>query len=565
MSPVRSRTQPGLPRGRTSNPVVVEVRTEHMTEQTRPHTDPHTEPRTDGGDEPAAPRAAWRTRAAGGLAGATAALAGLGAAELVAAVHPDLQSPVLDVGDAAVDAAPRPVTRLAIEWFGTADKAALLIGIGAVLALYAIAMGGLATGSRWRWAIAGVAGFGALGAWASVSTRRETDWWAMLPSLLGGAVAVGVLAGLRHVLVRNGMAPGSAPARRRFLTALVGTAAGAALAGVLGRRLSRRFDIADERTDLALAPAGEPLAPAPASVQAPGAAPFFTPNRDFYRIDTALTVPRVSVEGWELSIGGMVRRPQRLTFADLLDRELVEADITMTCVSNEVGGSLVGTARWLGVRLDELLDDAGIDPDADQIVGRSVDGWTSGFPAAVLDGRDAIVAIGMNGEPLPAEHGYPARLVVPGLYGYVSATKWLTELELTRFDRFDAYWVERDWSADGRIRIQSRIDTPRGLARLPGGPTVVGGVAWAQRRGIDRVELQVDDGEWFDTELATEQTVDTWRQWSYRWDATPGRHTLRVRATERGIAGADAIQTADRSEPFPSGATGHHQIVVIVD
>ncbi|MEZ5247997.1 MAG: molybdopterin-dependent oxidoreductase [Ilumatobacteraceae bacterium] len=238
----------------------------------------------------------------------------------------------------------------------------------------------------------------------------------------------------------------------------------------------------------------------------------------------------------------------------------MERIITPACVSNEVGGNLVGTARWLGVRLDDLLRSAGVSSDADQIVGRSVDGYTCGFPVAALDGRDALVAIGMNGELLPLEHGFPARLVVPGLYGYVSATKWLTEIELSTFARFDQYWVERGWVDDAPIKVQSRIDTPKGLATVDAGTVAIGGVAWAQTRGIGRVELQFDDGDWVEATLAPELNDVTWRQWSHDWEATSGRHTIRVRATETN----GAIQTEERSEPFPSGATGRHQIVVIV-
>ncbi len=516
--------------------------------------------------------------ALGAVAGLLAALAALAVAELVAGTRRDLQSPVLDVGDRVVDAVPRPVKDLAIDWFGTNDKVALLAGIGSLLAVYAAAVGVVALGKRWRWAIAGVGAFGVVGAYASQTTRRATEWYAVLPSLLGGVTGALVLWGLRRALLGSTVAdpgpsaderpePIGAIDRRRFVVASAATATGAAATAALGRRLAQRYDVGSQRSTLALPRARDPLPPVPAGVQAPvdRVSPFFTPNRDFYRIDTALTVPRVSVDGWQLAIGGMVRRPITLSYADLLDREIVETDITLTCVSNEVGGPLIGTARWLGVRLDDLLDDAGIDPDADQIVGRSVDGWTSGFPVATLDGRDSLVAIGMNGEPLPLEHGYPPRLIVPGLYGYVSATKWLTSIDLARFDDFDAYWVERDWSADGTIKLQSRIDTPRGLATLPAGPTMIAGVAWAQRRGIDRVEVQIDDGEWVVATLADELHIDTWRQWSYRWDAQPGRHSIRVRATERGASGDQAIQTDERSEPFPSGATGRHQIIVIVE
>jgi DMSO/TMAO reductase YedYZ molybdopterin-dependent catalytic subunit len=266
------------------------------------------------------------------------------------------------------------------------------------------------------------------------------------------------------------------------------------------------------------------------------------------------------VDDWRLEISGMVDEPLSLSFEELTGRELVEADVTMTCVSNEVGGGLAGTARWLGVPLRDLLDEAGVDPAADQIVGRSVDGYTCGFPTAALDGRTALVAVGMNGEPLPLEHGYPARLIVAGLYGYVSATKWLEQIELTRFDNFDQYWVERGWVDDAPIELASRIDTPRGLSTVEAGTVPIAGVAWAQTRGIDAVEVQIDDGDWVEADLAEELDVETWRQWSLPWEATPGPHSIRVRAIERG----GPIQTADRAEPFPSGATGRHQIVVIV-
>jgi DMSO/TMAO reductase YedYZ molybdopterin-dependent catalytic subunit len=299
----------------------------------------------------------------------------------------------------------------------------------------------------------------------------------------------------------------------------------------------------------------------PAGAQAEGAASLFTPNSTFYRIDTALTVPQVPAESWELKVNGMVDRPLRLSFDDLLGRRVEEHDITLTCVSNTVGGELIGTARWMGVRLDDLLAEAGIDPAADQIVGRSVDGYTCGFPVAALDGRHALVAFGMNGEPLPLEHGFPARLIVPGIYGYASATKWLTEIELTTFDDFDHYWVPRGYSEKAPIKMQSRIDQPRGLDRIPPGPFAIGGVAWAQPVGVDAVELRIDGGDWQPTTIGAEVNASTWRQWTFPWEATPGRHTIEVRAIDRN----GAIQTEERSEPLPNGASGHHTVVVLVD
>jgi DMSO/TMAO reductase YedYZ molybdopterin-dependent catalytic subunit len=526
-------------------------------------------------------------RWAGAILGLVAALGGLAVAEIVAASRRSLQSPVLDVGDRVVDGVPTRVKSLAIEWFGTNDKLALLVGIALLLTVYALSIGIVAVGRRWRLAVAGTALFGLVGAYASQSTRRDAPWYAVAPSIVGALVAAALVVWLRRRLIgpttastpteqheptdaSDGDRLADAPARavdetgrRRFLVAAGATSVTAAAIGATGRIWSERRGVAGQRRSIELPSAASPLPAAPPDIAVPvdGVSPFFTPTAEFYRIDTALTVPQVSVDGWRLDISGMVDRPRSLTYADLLDRELVEVDITLTCVSNEIGGSLLGTARWLGVRLDDLLADAGVDPDADQVVGRSVDGYTCGFPVAALDGRAALVAIGMNGEPLPLEHGYPARLVVPGLFGYVSATKWLSEIELTRFDRFDQYWVERGWVDDAPIELQSRIDTPRGLARLSAGPVAIAGVAWAQTRGIDRVEVSIDDGAWITADLAAELNDVTWRQWSVAWDATPGRHTITVRATDR----TGAIQTADRSEPFPSGATGHHQIVVLVD
>jgi DMSO/TMAO reductase YedYZ molybdopterin-dependent catalytic subunit len=527
--------------------------------------------------EPSGTRRAERL-AYGAVAGVVAAAVGLGAAELITAADKQLQSPVIDVGDRVVDGVPNWLKTQAIEWFGQNDKRALLIGIGVVLGLYAAALGVVSLSRRWPLAVAGAAVFGLVGAYASQSSRRPAPWRAVMPSLVGGAVAAAVLVLLRWALLHRvapvggadddahhamPIAAAAALDRRLFLAATGGAATVAVVASAVGRELAERHDVGAESRSLELprADRARPASPAPSGVQVAGATPFVTPNRDFYRIDTALTLPQVSVEGWQLTVTGLVDRELRLSYQELLDRPIVEADVTLTCVSNEVGGGLIGNARWLGVRLDDLLAEAGIDPAADQIVGRSVDGFTAGFPVATLDGRDALVAIGMNGEPLPVEHGYPARLIVPGLYGYVSATKWLTGLELARFADFDAYWVERGWSDDGPIKLQSRIDTPRGLARVAPGTLPIAGVAWAQTRGIDAVELQIDDGDWLPAVLAAEHTIDTWRQWSYAWEAPPGRHTITVRATERG----GAIQTADRSEPFPSGATGQHQIVVLVE
>ncbi|MET7964790.1 molybdopterin-dependent oxidoreductase [Micromonospora zamorensis] len=351
--------------------------------------------------------------------------------------------------------------------------------------------------------------------------------------------------------------------RRRFLTSsgvLLGTAVAA---GLGGRWLAGRRGVSAARDAIRLpAPvAPAPAVPAGADLSLAQLAPYVTSNLGFYRIDTALVVPQVDPDSWRLRIHGRVGTERTYTYADLLARPLVERYVTLACVSNEVGGDLIGNARWLGVPLRELLDEVEPDADADQVVGRSVDGWTCGTPTAALrDGRDALLAVGMNGEPLPVEHGFPVRMVVPGLYGYVSACKWVTELELTRFADFDAYWVPRGWSVQGPIKTQSRIDTPRGRNRLTTGPVTIAGVAWAQHRGIRQVEVRVDDGEWQQAQLAPAVSVDTWVQWSWRWDATPGEHRLQVRATDA----TGETQTERTQDVVPDGATGWHTVTVTV-
>ena len=284
-----------------------------------------------------------------------------------------------------------------------------------------------------------------------------------------------------------------------------------------------------------------------------------TKNSDFYQIDTALVVPQVSPDDWTLKIHGRVKKPMTLTYQQLVSRPMIERYVTLACVSNEVGGELVGNAKWLGVPLKDLLDEAEPEDGADQVVSRSVDGFTAGSPTAALrDGRDAMLAVGMNGEPLPINHGFPVRMGVPGLYGYVSATKWLAELELTTFADFDAYWVPRGWSQQAPIKTQSRIDTPRGGATVNPGQLVIAGVAWAQHRGIAKVEVRVDDGPWQEAKLAAVPSVDTWRQWSLPWQATSGKHRLTVRASDN----AGATQTAQQAPPDPDGATGWHTVEV---
>ncbi|MEZ5378732.1 MAG: molybdopterin-dependent oxidoreductase [Acidimicrobiales bacterium] len=508
------------------------------------------------------------SRRSAALAGVASAAFGLGVAEFVAGWSRSLRSPIVDVGDRVIDHVPASVKDLAIDLFGTNDKQALLVGIGVALAVYAAMVGIVSLRRRLGYGVIGVAIFAAIGILATLGSRTSRVWWSPLPTIAGSLVVLVTLAGFASLSALPARTPtslgrpsGRSVGRRRFLAMLGAVSAGAVVTAAAGRSLGRRLSVAASRSGLMLPAPATQLAAIPAAAQAPGAASFLTSNADFYRIDTALTVPQIQADAWTLRIHGLVDREIELSFDDLLQRELIERDITLTCVSNTIGGDLVGTARWLGVRLDDVLDEAGIDPTATQIVGRSSDGYTGGFPVSALDGRDALVAVGMNGEPLPLEHGYPARLIVPGLYGYVSATKWLTEIELTTFEAFDHYWVPRGYAVEAPIKLQSRIDTPRGLDRVDPGPFVIGGVAWAQTIGIDAVEVRIDDGDWMAAELADEVNDITWRQWSLPWEATPGRHSITVRAKDRN----GAIQTDERSEPLPNGATGHHTVVVLVN
>ncbi|MBC9712750.1 molybdopterin-dependent oxidoreductase [Streptomyces sp. TRM66268-LWL] len=539
------------------------------------------------------------------LSGLVAGYAALAVAELVSAgVRPEA-GPVAAVGGAAIDRTPSGVKDWAIRQFGTNDKLVLQLGIVAVLAAFAVAMGLLALRRR-RTAAAGVLAFGLVGAVAATSRPDSTGLLDAVPSLTGALAGAGVLYVLTGYL-RAGYAgsPGhptpsegsghptpseaaevgaaapeglSRPAqdghalgRRGFVLATTGAVVASTGAGLLGRRLSATSaaEAAASRAAVRLPAPASPAPPLPRGVdlRIREVAPFTTPNRDFYRVDTALNVPRLDAGRWRMRLHGKgVSAPRVLTFDDLLQRALIERDITMTCVSNEVGGPYVGSARWLGVPLRALLEEAGVRPPsrggpADQLVARSVDGMTIGSPVeTVMDGRDAMLAIGMNGEPLPFDHGFPVRMLVPGLYGYVSACKWIEDIELTTFEDYDAYWVKRDWAREAPIKTQSRIDTPKPFARPASGRVTVAGVAWAQHRGIDRVEVRVDEGPWRQAELATEGPLDTWRQWRWDWDASPGSHTLQVRATD----GTGTPQTDRRTRTIPDGASGWHSVVVNV-
>jgi DMSO/TMAO reductase YedYZ molybdopterin-dependent catalytic subunit len=352
--------------------------------------------------------------------------------------------------------------------------------------------------------------------------------------------------------------------RRAFLAGAGATAAAAAVGAALGQKVGANPTL-PTAADLPRPAASLPTLPSGLEQRVPGISPFRTPTRSFYRVDTSLIIPRVNPDDWELEIDGDVANPFRLTYAELLDLPMVERDITMTCVSNEVGGGYVSSARWLGVRVRDLLDRAGVGSRVDQILSTSTTGFTISTPVqALTDDRDALVAVAMNGQPLPAKHGFPARLVTPRLYGFVGSTKWLARLTATTYAREEAYWTERGWATDAPVLTQSRIDTPRGLSTVRAGDTVpIGGVAWAQGRGIRSVEVRVDDGEWRTATLGPEANIDYWRQWFLPWDVPSGsgRHTLTVRATDND----GRVQTEARAEPFPKGATGWHSVVVLAE
>ncbi|MEV1019302.1 sulfite oxidase [Streptomyces sp. NPDC050264] len=525
----------------------------------------------------------------GALSGLLAGYAAIAVAELVAAAVRPESGPVVAVGGAAIDRTPPAVKDWAIRHFGTNDKLVLQLGILAVLTLLALALGMLAT--RWRLiGSLGVLAFGVVGALAATSRPDSTSPADALPSVIGTLVGAGLLYWLigrlghparptagREPATDAGATPASLPGasgwdRRGFILAATAAAAASTGAGLAGRALSgsQEQNAVASRKDVVIPAPSSKAAPVPrgAALRIGGISPFMTPNSDFYRVDTALTVPKVDATTWKLRIHGKgVARELTLSFADLLKMPLVERNITLTCVSNEVGGPYVGNARWIGVRLADLLEQCGVTPPskggpADQLVARSVDGMTIGSPVEdVMDGRDALLALGMNGQPLPFEHGFPVRMVVPGLYGYVSACKWIQDIELTTFDAYDSYWVKRDWAQHAPIKTESRIDTPKPFARPKTGTVMVAGVAWAQHRGIDKVEVRVDDGPWEEARLAAEDTRDTWRQWSYPWQATKGGHTLTVRATDR----TGETQTVKRTPTIPDGASGRHSVVVTVD
>ncbi len=505
--------------------------------------------------------------------GVAAAALALGMAELTAAlIERPAAGPLPAAGAVFVDLSPAWLQDFAIRTFGAQDKLVLFLGLTVVVVAGASAIGAAAP-RRPRLAIGALVGLAALAGAAALSRpgSLRVDVLPAAVGAMGGTLALlyarrtppGNRATLGDLVRHDSPALAGGADRRALLTRGAAMLGVAVLAGGAGRAItSARQGAADGRALVLPGPAdpARPL-PAGADLNVPGLGPFTTPGDAFYRVDTALVIPRVPHHEWTLRVHGMVDRPAELTFADLLTRPLTERDITLTCVSNEVGGPYAGHARWLGIDLATLLREAGVQAGADQILSRSADGWTASTALeTVLDGRDALLAVAMNGRPLPPVHGFPARMIVPGLYGYVSATKWVTELKLTRFTDERAYWTRRGWAEQAPIKTASRIEVPKPFAEVPAGPVTIAGTAWAQHRGIAAVELRVDGGAWWQAGLAASAGPDTWRQWRTTWQATPGQHRLEVRATDA----TGHTQPAERVPPHPDGATGWHSVLVTV-
>lgn len=522
--------------------------------------------------------------------GLLSTLLGTAAGHLVASLRDVDTSPVLAVGSTVIDATPTPMKEWAIRTFGSADKTIL---VGSVLAgvLVLAAVAGLLARKRLALGL-GLEAVLVVVAAAAVLTRPGAAAGDVVPSVATLAVGLGALALLARLDGSTAAEPAAArphpmadatpgahaasaaaspaaesstsssPSRRGVLVAGgVMALAAAALAGT-GRLITK---LRTRPEDVTLPAAADPAGPFPQGLEnrVEGITPLRVANADFYRVDTRLDTPVIDLDSWTLTIDGDVDQEVTLTFDDLLGMELIERDITLTCVSNSVGGEFVGGARWLGVRLTDVLDLAGIDgTGANQILATDFDGMTISTPLDLAtDGRDAMIAIGMNGEALPREHGFPARVVIPGLYGFISATKWVTRLTLTTYAEQTAYWTDRGWATDAPIKISTRIDTPSALEQLDAGEVVVGGVAWAQQRGgVAKVQVQIDGGPWEDAEMGPDVSNDYWRQWAYRWDAKPGPHAVAARA----ISGDGETQTAVRMNPFPEGASGIQSLQVTV-
>lgn len=494
--------------------------------------------------------------------GVAAALVGVAVGDMAAAVTRPDAAPMLVVGTQIIDLTPTPAKEWAVAHFGTADKP-ILIGAVALVTLAAAATAGvLARRHLWIGATVFV-GLGGIAAGIAL-LRPDAQLVSAMPSAVTGTVAAAVLVYLAHAVgrgspVRDPLVTADGTTRRTLLISAAVVLLAAGVETTARRIVSRRISPAD----VVLPRAQDLPAALPTGVDVDGITPFRTPNSTFYRVDTRLSLPTVDIDTWQLGIDGDVGRRVTLSFADLAAMPLIERDITLTCVSNEVGGRYVGAARWLGIRLIDVLDRAGIrESSADQILSTDVAGMTISTPLSIaLDGRDSMIAIGMNGAALPREHGFPARLIVPGLYGFVGATKWITRMTLTTYARQNAYWTKRGWATDAPIKPSARIDTPRPFETVGAGIVTVGGIAWAQNSGgVEAVEVSIDDGPWQSVTLGPSGGQDYWRQWYLKWPADPGRHTVAARV----VASDGQTQSSKRATPFPDGSSGIQRLVVSV-
>jgi len=510
-------------------------------------------------------------RRLGATLGVVSAVSGLAVSELLSGLLHQRVSPIIAVAEGVIALTPGRVAEFFISLVGNNDKP-LLIGMTiAGLLVLSAAVGMLAL----RFLVAAEGAFIAMGVIAilAVNARLTSSASTYVPAIVGTVVAIAILAVLApraasSVRPEPTVAAGDEgswrdheASRRQFLVLSGALALAAVVAGGTGRFLAHSRTVVEVARRRLKLPVQAVSAPPGTQLDVQGIEPWVTSQERFYRIDTALSVPQILPADWELRIHGMVDKEVTVTYQDLLDRGLDDAWITLCCVSNEVGGDLISNARWSGVRIADVLAEVGVHNDADAVLSTSEDGWTCGTPlAALTDDRNALLAVAMNGEPLTPEHGFPVRMVVPGLYGYVSATKWVVDLEVTRFSDFSAFWTDRGWSQDGPVKTQSRIDVPRAGADLAAGAVAIGGIAWAQHTGIAKVEVRVDDGEWADATLGADPSIDTWVQWSHVWSATGGEHDISVRATDT----SGYTQTSALADVVPDGATGWHTINVDV-
>ncbi|CAD6006761.1 molybdopterin-dependent oxidoreductase [Agreia sp. COWG] len=502
------------------------------------------------------------------VVGVLSAVSVLATAEIVALFVSSSASPFFAVGQLAIDLAPAWVKETMIALFGTGDKAALFVVLGVVVIVFA-GLAGVLEQRRPPLGIVVVVLFSAVAVLA-VTTRPDAGGLWAFPTVLGMIVGVLVLrTGMRRLGAWQdapASAVGTGILRRQFLS-FAGVAGAVALVAGIGARAMNASTAAvtaiRQAITLPQAATAAPAIPAGAKLAVEGISLLVTPNEQFYRIDVALQVPQIDPSSWQLKITGLVDTEVSLSYAELLALPLTEHVTTIACVSNEVGGGLIGNATWLGYPIRELLAKAGPQSGADMVLSSGPDGFSAGTPLEALTdpARQALLAVGMNGQPLPTEHGFPARMIVPGLFGYVSATKWVTEMKVTRFADAQGYWTPRGWDALGPVVTESRIDVPRSGQSVASGTVAIAGVAWAQHTGISGVEVRVDDGSWMPATLATAISADTWVQWSLPWQATSGQHTISVRATD--VSGY--TQTKDEAPPAPSGATGWHTIRVTVE